>query len=302
MLKSALLTLLLALPISAAAQRLALSFDDGFDPAAQPNAENLNASMLRALAEQKVRSIFFVAGSRVDSDEGLKLVRAWSDAGHLVANHSYSHLNLSSSKVTLEIFINDANKNEALLAKLPQWEKRFRFPYLKEGDSEQKRDGFRQWLRLNNYASGAVSIDASDWYYDRRMRDWLEKNPGNYPAAFRKPYLDHLLERANYYSGLAKRTLDRDIDHVILLHTNTINAYFLSDVIAMFRAAGWEIIDPAEAYKDAVYAKQPNVLPAGESIIWSLAKQTGVPGLRYPAEDGVYEAPKLEALGLSGTR
>ena len=296
--KSALLALLLAMPMSAAAERLALSFDDGFNPVAQPNAANLNASLLRALAEQNVRTIFFVAGSRVDSDEGLRLVQAWSRAGHLVANHGYSHLNLNSSKVTLQTFIDDVKKNETVLAKLTQGEKRFRFPYLKEGDSEQKRDGFRQWLRLNSYASGAVSIDASDWYYDRRLRDWLEKNPGKYPSTFRKPYLAHLLDRANYYSCLAKRTLGRDVDHVILLHTNTINAYFLSDVIAMFRAAGWEIIDPSEAYKDAVYAKQLAVLPAGESIIWSLAKQAGVPNLRYPAEDGVYEEPKLDALGL----
>lgn len=101
-----------------------MSFDDGFDPVAQPNAANLNASMLRALAEQKVRTIFFVAGSRVDSDEGLKLVQAWSDAGHQVANHGYSHLNFNSSKVTLERFIDDAKKNEALLAKLTQGEKR----------------------------------------------------------------------------------------------------------------------------------------------------------------------------------
>lgn len=207
--------------MSAAAQRFALSFDDGFNPAAEPRAANLNALMLRALAEQKVRTAFFVSGSRVDSDEGLKLVQAWSGAGHLVANHGYSHLNLNRSKVTLKKFIDDAKENEAFLVKLAQGEKRFRFPYLKEGDLERKRDGFRQWLRLNNYDSGA-----------------------------------------------------------------------------MFRVEGWEIINPSEAYRDAVYAKQPEVLPAGESIIWSLAKQAGIPNLRYPAEDGVYGAPKLDALGL----
>ena len=298
MLKSALLALLFLLPTTVFAQRIALSFDDGFDPVLRPDGVNLNASMLRALTKHKVRAVFFVAGSRVDSDTGIELVQAWSSAGHLVASHGYSHLNFNSSKVTLETFVNDAKKNEVLLAKLPRWERRFRFPYLKEGDTEQKRDGYRQWLRDNGYASGAVSIDTSDWYYDRRFRDWLEKNPGKYPSIFRKPYLDHLLDRANYYSGLAKHMLGRDIEHVMLLHTNTINAYFLPDIIAMFRAAGWEIIDPADAYKDPVYAKQPDVLPAGESTIWSLAKQAGVPDLRYPAEDGVYEEPKLDALGL----
>jgi hypothetical protein len=42
----------------------------------------------------------------------------------------------------------------------------------------------------------------------------------------------------------------------------------------------------------------PAVLPAGESILWSLAKQARVPHLRYPAEDDVYEKPILDKLGL----
>lgn len=296
--KSAALALLMFWPVGAAAQRIALSFDDGLDPAARPNAANLNASMLRALKKNEVRGIFFVAGSRVDSEEGLALVRAWSDAGHLVANHGYAHLNFNSPKVTLDEFINDAQKNAALFGHLPKWEKRFRFPYLKEGDTEQKRDGFRQWLGDNNYASGAVSIDTSDWYYDRRLRAWLDTNPGRYPSEFRKPYLDHLLDRANSYAGLAKMVLGRQVDHVMLLHTNTINAYFISDAIAMFRAAGWEVVDPSEAYADPLYAEQPQALPAGESLVWSLAKKAGVPELRYPAEDGAYEKAKLDALGL----
>lgn len=75
--------LLLLWPLGAAAQRIALSFDDGLDPKAQPNAANLNAFMLRGLEKNKVRGIFFVAGSRVDSEEGLALVHAWSNAGHL---------------------------------------------------------------------------------------------------------------------------------------------------------------------------------------------------------------------------
>jgi hypothetical protein len=185
-----------------------------------------------------------------------------------------------------------------VLDRLPAWERRYRFPYLKEGRTQAERDGARQWLRENGYASGAVSIDTSDWIFDRRLRKWLDANPGRYPAQYRQPYLDHLLERANYYAALARQVRGRDIDHVLLLHVNTVNGYFLQDVIAMFRANGWEIIDPAEAYRDPVYAEHPDVLPAGESLVWSLAKEANAPGLRYPAEDAVYEEPRLDALGL----
>jgi hypothetical protein len=41
-------------------------------------------------------------------------------------------------------------------------------------------------------------------------------------------------------------------------------------------------------------------VPAGESLLWALAKETGKFDslLRYPGEDDVYEKPKLDRLGL----
>jgi len=53
----------------------------------------------------------------------------------------------------------------------------------------------------------------------------------------------------------------------------------------MFRDKGWTLIDSEAAFNDPVYNMRPDTLPAGEcdeSILWALAKQTGVPGLRYP--------------------
>jgi len=85
---------------------------------------------------------------------------------------------------------------------------------------------------------------------------------------------------------------------VLLLHTRRINAEFLPDIIAMFRARGWTIISPAEAYADPLYARQPATLPAGESILWALAREAKFSTLRYPAEDDLYEKPILDALGF----
>jgi hypothetical protein len=68
----------------------------------------------------------------------------------------------------------------------------------------------------------------------------------------------------------------------------------------MFVAKGWRPVDAGYAYLDEVYDEQPNILPAGESLIWALAKQSGKfeNELRYPGEDDVYENPKMDALKL----
>ena len=280
------------------AQSIAFSFDDGFDPREQPEAAAWNTAILDALAFAEVRAILFPAGRRVDSLEGLALVQAWGDAGHAIGNHGYSHASLAQPAMRVDDFVADIAHGQVLLKDIPGFTKRFRFPYLKEGDTAAKRDGVRAWLATAEYRSGAVTIDTSDWYYDARYRAWRAAHPDADPAPFRRAYLAHLASRANYYDALSTRVLGRAIKHVLLLHTNAINAAFLPDVIEMFRTSGWTIVRPGDAFDDPVYASKPDVLPAGESLVWSLAKAARVPELRYPAEDATYEKPLLDALGL----
>ena len=56
---------------------------------------------------------------------------------------------------------------------------------------------------------------------------------------------------------------------------------------------------PINAFEDPVFLKEPQTLPAGESLIWALAKETGKfnDRLRYPGEDDTYEKP-MDALNL----
>ena len=68
----------------------------------------------------------------------------------------------------------------------------------------------------------------------------------------------------------------------------------------MFGDEGWELIDAEEAFADPVYSSAPDILPAGESLLWALAKQSGrfEDQLRYPAEDSRYEEEAMNRLGL----
>lgn len=294
--------LVLALALCAApalqAQRVALTFDDGFDPRAQDSAVVWNAGILRAMTDARVRAMLFPSGKLVGSSEGMALVHTWGDAGHAIGNHTWSHANFGSKRVALEFFEADILRNDSLLRGLPGFIPMLRFPYLKEGDTASKRDGLRVWLSARGYGIAPVSIDASDWYYSARYLSWRAAHPGADPAPFRDAYLAHLRERALYYDSLSRVLLGRSADHVLVLHTNAINAAFLADVIAMFRGMGWPVIPATEAFRDPLFAMQPVTLPAGESILWALAHARGLSGLRFPGEDEIYEKPLLDALGL----
>lgn len=288
--------LLLLIPSTVLAQKVALSFDDGFNPLRQPQAKLWNQQILEHLKNTQTTAIFYVTGRNVNSPEGLKLVRDWGEQGHNLANHTYSHQSLHSSKVDWRDYVKDMEKNHNLLKDFPGWTNRFRFPYLKEGKVKAKRDGARKWLKDNQYASGAVSIDSSDWYYNQHYLKLKAKNDTAKIALIRDAYLEHLWGRAQYYDGLSNKVLKRSVGHVLLLHVNAINAAFLSDVVKMFRDKGWQMITPEKAYQDKIYHQQIDVLPAGESILWQLGKQNGLANLRYPGEDSRYERAKIDAL------
>ncbi len=237
---------------------------------------------------------------RVDDEPGAALLHRWEQAGHVLANHSYSHLYFHSSKITTEAFLADLEKGEALVRPYKSFRKVFRYPFLKEGNTQEKRDAVRAYLHQHGYRVGHVTVDASDWYVDERLSKRLAKDPNADLKPYRDFYLQHLWERAQYYDDLSRRVLGRSVKHTLLVHHSLLNALFLGDVLDMFKSKGWSLVSAEESFADPVFAETPDIVPAGESLIWQLAKATGryEKELRYPGEDGDYEAPKMDALGL----
>ncbi|WP_418130719.1 polysaccharide deacetylase family protein [Variovorax sp. 278MFTsu5.1] len=302
-LRRALAALLLLLGSSCViAQTLALTFDDGLDPSKEPAAASWNRQILETLRDAGITSMVFPALVRTGPAQGLDLIRDWARAGHAVGNHTSRHRSLGSPQVPLADFIGDVKEAEAVLSRLPGWTKMLRFPYLKEGDTLAKRDGMRLWMQAAGYRAAPVSIDASDWYYNQVYAAWLDEGNAGKADRVKAAYIEHLLDRAAYYDALARQVLGRSPAHVMLLHTSRINAAALGELIAAFRARGWTFTAARTAFDDPVYSVRIDTLPAGESVVWASAKAAQVPGLRYPAEDSVYEEPKLRALGLVPAR
>lgn len=158
----------------------------------------------------------------------------------------------------------------------------------------------RSLLAAHGYRNAHVTIDTSDWYIDNRLKARLGVEPEADLSPYRRFYLSHLWERARYYDGLARAVFGHSIDHTILLHHRLTTALFLDDALRMFRANGWRIVDAAAAFATPPFARVPEVLPAGQSLVWALAKSDVrlAGGLRYPGEDGDYEAPQMNALNL----
>jgi peptidoglycan-N-acetylglucosamine deacetylase len=279
--------------------RIAITMDDlnwhAIPQAMRPEA---NQRLLQTFDENKVRAALFVIGAHGDTVVGRPIVREWSGRGHMIGNHTWSHRGIDGMPV--ERFGRDMLRCDAFLRRFRTFRPYFRFPMLKEGGTRERRDWMRAFLKEHGYRNGAVTIDASDWYYDARLRKCIEDRPDFDVNRFREPYLAHLWDRASYYDRLAREVLGRAIPHTILVHYNLLNSFFLGDAMDMFRKRGWQFVDAEHAFEDEVFRMQPDTVPAGESLVRALAKATGRYDsvLRYPGEDDVYEKPKLDALGL----
>jgi peptidoglycan/xylan/chitin deacetylase (PgdA/CDA1 family) len=280
---------------------ISFSFDDG-----NPNdiinykGEEWNAMILSQLEKHNIKAVWFVGAKKLNNDKGRQLLQKWDNAENIIANHTYNHRNYNDSSITCNDFIKEIEACDSLINGYKNYQKLFRYPYLKTGNTIAKRDSLRFYLKQNGYNQGWVTIDASDWYVNSRLIKRLKENPQANIKAFKEYYINHIFDRSQYYNNLSNEINHRQVKHTVLLHFNLTSALFLSDLIDKFKQKGWNIENYSEAIKDPIYKELLSAMPSEQSLIWLMAKQTGQYDnkLRYPGEDGEYEKDKMDKLGL----
>ena len=288
-----------SLAAASAAPGLAVTIDD-FNLADTPLMTGVerDAAIRRALSRHGVNAAGFVAGKYIDGERSPRVLAAWSDEGHTLGNHSFSHAYYGGSDPGG--MMADILRCEPLLLPYAGFRRFFRFPYLAEGKTAEGRDALRILLREHGYRIAPVTIDTSDWYIDNRLTAHLKADRQADLKPYRRFWLDHLWDRACYYDGLARAVLGRSLDHTVLLHHRLATGLFLDDALTMFRDRGWRVVNASAALAKPELNRSYDTLPAGQSLVWAAAKASGRfdEVLRYPGEDDSYEKPRMDALGL----
>lgn len=279
--------------------RFAVTIDDfRFEDGALLDGAARHRAILDALQAAGVQAAGLVTGKHVDSVPAAAHLATWSEAGHAIGNHTYSHAYYGGSGPG--DLGADIDQAEPLLASYSTARPWFRFPYLAEGRTTAFRDRMRAALRQRGLSNAHVTIDASDWYVNQRLVERLKTEPGADVTPYGDYLVRHLLDRARFYDGLVRELLGYSPPHTLLIHHNLTTALFLPRVMGAFRDAGWTAIDADAAFAHPIYQAQPDIAPAAHSLIWQLAKADGrfEDRLRSPGEDGPYEKPAMDALGL----
>lgn len=123
---------------------IALTFDDGPD-------KKYTAKLLDGLKERNVRATFFLMGQSIEGNE--ELVKRMEEEGHLIGNHSYSHVQLTKagSDVVCQAVDRTSRMIEGITGERPQY---MRPPYGDWNEELECRVGMTTVL---------WSVDSLDW-------------------------------------------------------------------------------------------------------------------------------------------
>ena len=269
--KSLFIVILLIICLHAFAGQIAITIDDApFPDSAYYNGNERTKIIAEKLSKSKVQQVmFFATGKYINIKNGIERLQKYVNNGHLIANHSYSHLDLN--RVENKEYSDDILKNQELIKNLSTFSRFFRYPLLHEGNTIQKRDYIRNFLEKQNLRNGYVTIDNWDFYINKLLNDAKKEGKRVDLENLKKLYIDHIWSAIVFYDEIAVKILGRSPRHTLLLHGNDTTALFIDDLVKHIREKDWEIITSTEAYQDPIANYTPETLINNQGRIMAIA-------------------------------
>jgi peptidoglycan-N-acetylglucosamine deacetylase len=291
--------LCLLAPMLVRAEPVAVTFDDlPLNGALAPGMtrSGITRDVLEILKKERVPQVygFINAGRTEGTADGVEALALWVAGGQRVGNHTYSHPDLTRN--TFELFEQNVRQNEPVLQLLDRsdaW-RWFRYPYLHEGETLEKRRQVRSLLKQRGYRIAQVTLDYEDYLWNNAYARCMSKPADAKAIAWlRSSYLSTAARFIDADREMAKIVFGREISHVLLLHLGSFSSTILPDVFDLLRQKGFTLVTLEQAQKDSIYESDPDFAsPRGGTLLeqWMDAR-----GLKYPpVENKPYK--ELEAI------
>ncbi|MGB2623319.1 MAG: polysaccharide deacetylase family protein [Candidatus Acidiferrum sp.] len=211
----------------------------------------------------------FVNGDKLDrSWDKANVLKLWADAGFLLGSHTYSHMDITPN--TVQAFEEDIAMNEGTLEGFMggrdwHW---FRYPYLNEGDTLEKRHAIRKYLSVHGYRVAQVTIDFQDWAWNEPYARCMNKHDAQAVDWLRTSYLNTASEYVSLSQKMAVMLFGRDIRHILLLHIGAFDSFMLPSLLDSLHKQGFVFISLQEAEADPDDQTDPNAaLSTGGTLL-----------------------------------
>lgn len=283
-----LLILSLSFAGTSIAQKVAITMDDlplnGLLPPGVTRTETTR-NVLAILKQRQVPPVYgFINAKKLegnaDAAEALKL---WA-AAEPFGNHTYAHTDLEQNPP--EAYEREIEENEPVLELLESsaglesnwhW---FRYPFLHEGDTIEKRRAVQSYLKAHGYRVAQVTLDWEDYMWNTAYARCAAKNDAKAIAWLRSSYLNTASEFIDLGREESKLIFGREINYVLLMHLGAFSSTILPDALDLLKKKGFTLVTLQEAESDPTYESDPDIgMHDGGTLLdqWMQVKQ-----LKYP--------------------
>jgi peptidoglycan/xylan/chitin deacetylase (PgdA/CDA1 family) len=245
------------------AQEVAITFDDlplnGDLPAGVTQTE-IARKTLAVLKQRNVPPAYgFVNGQKLEGDaDAAEALKLWA-AAEPVGSHTYSHMDLHANPAAA--FEREIEQNEPVLellaAKDADWHW-LRYPYLREGDTVEKRRAVRAYLEAHHYRIAEVTLDWEDYLWNSAYARCVAKNDTKSIEWLRSSYLNIASAYLDLGREMAKLVYGHDIRHVLVLHLGAFSSTILPDALDLLEKKGFKLVTLEEAETDTTYQTDPD--------------------------------------------
>lgn len=219
--------------------------------------ERITRGMLDALARHRVPAVGLVTWSRVQDERDVDLLRRWLDAGHELGNHSHGHLDYP--RTDPKAYIADVEKGRAaltaVLAERGARVRFFRFPFLREGETEAKLDAMRAYLARSGQRNLPVTLDDQDWSFEE---PWVEARRRGDEAALSRvaeEYHETLHAEIRAHEATGDRLFGRPVPQILLLHAGEVGAAQWDRLFGWLAARGYRFATADEVLADPAFSE-----------------------------------------------
>ncbi len=244
---------------SAPGQQIAFTWDDLPAHSALPQGETrveIGHKLIAAMKDARLPPVYgFVNGIATEREPAsAPMLKDWRDAGFLLGNHTWSHMNLNTSSIA--DWKADLQKDEPLLQQYSNdsdwhW---LRYPFLAEGNTPEKHANARKYLAAHGYKVASVTMSFGDYMWNEPYARCVAKNDTASIAQLESTYLQAASDDADFRRAMSKALYGHDIPYVLLMHVGAFDARMLPRLLKLYRDKGFTFISIQDAENDPFYA------------------------------------------------
>lgn len=268
---------------TAQSRQIAITFDDLPVHGPLPPGEtrlDVAHQVIAALHKAHVPPTYgFVNAIHLEQQpDTIEVLKAWREAGNPLGNHTWSHPNLDQTPLT--DFVANLAHDEPTLQSLmgnADWHW-FRFPYLAEGDTQEKRVAIREYLALHGYRIAGVTMSFADYDWNEPYARCSEKGNRKSIAWLEHSYLAAADHSIRFDRTLSKELYGHEIPYVLLMHIGAFDGHMLPRLLALYQRRGFSFVSLEQAESDPFYKIDTDVtLPPGPDNLEGVASSRHVP-------------------------